>query len=430
MCASQATCQGTRVDGICTSTFQCIAANVDDDTACAGLVANDCGPYPSVTCTTAAAQPTDQAARCATGCTSDGNCDGAGYCSGNPGTCVPDGGPGSSCSQANQCASGFCVDNVCCNSDCTGSCMSCAVTGLIGTCAPIPPGQDPADECGAVSCTTYYAGWNGSSCRRRADAPAAQAACDGAGACRTQAAECALAAAGTVATTCSATCQSPNLSTCTGTTAGACTNINPGNQSCGQGVCRVTVPNCVNGAPNTCVPNTGASGTETCNGLDDDCDGTPDNNSAFADSYEPNNDCGTYRTLATVGSNQTLTVTPTLYPSGDVDYYRINAMETDSSCACCDTFCTDEDYRLTVTLAVPAGAGSYQFCIDMGCGTVSNNCITVNGGTSGNWQWNLDGACPGIDAYSIYVRVSPGNAPAMSCSTYTLSYNLTSGLCL
>jgi hypothetical protein len=432
MCASQATCQGTRVDGICTSTFTCIAAAFDDDAGCAGLVSNDCGAYPSVTCTTAASQLTDQSAMCATSCTSDNQCDLAAHCATASGTCVPDGDAGSSCMQQNECRSGLtCVDNVCCTSACAGACVSCALPGSVGTCAPIPAGQDPDAECDAVSCAGYYQGWSGSTCYRKADVTAAQAACDGAGACRTAAQECAAQTTrGAATTTCNAACQTPNAPTCTGTVAGTCANIIPGNQSCGNGVCRVTVPMCINGAPNTCVPNSGAAHAESCNGLDDDCDG-PIDDGAFADTSEPNNSCSEYRTLATVGSDQTLTFNNfTLYPSGDVDYYRIPAMETDSSCTCCDLFCTDEDFRLTITLTVPAGAGSYQFCSDTACGTVSNYCVTVPAGGSNYWQWNLDGSCPGIDSYSVYVRVSPGNSPGFACAAYSLSYYFQSGLCL
>ena len=44
--------------------------------------------------------------------------------------------------------------------------------------------------------------------------------------------------------------------------------------SCGMGVCAATVSECLAGVPQTCTP--GTPGTETCNGLDDNCDGTAD----------------------------------------------------------------------------------------------------------------------------------------------------------
>ncbi len=47
------------------------------------------------------------------------------------------------------CATGFCVDGVCCDTSCTGSCQSCAVTGKIGTCAPVRSAED--DTCTGTS---------------------------------------------------------------------------------------------------------------------------------------------------------------------------------------------------------------------------------------------------------------------------------------
>ncbi len=44
--------------------------------------------------------------------------------------------------------------------------------------------------------------------------------------------------------------------------------------SCGVGACRLTVSTCVDGMPRACVP--GTPGVEACNGLDDDCNGTAD----------------------------------------------------------------------------------------------------------------------------------------------------------
>jgi hypothetical protein len=54
--------------------------------------------------------------------------------------------------------------------------------------------------------------------------------------------------------------------------------INPTPTTCGVGACASTgQTTCVNGVPgDTCTP--GASSTETCNGVDDDCDGTADEN--------------------------------------------------------------------------------------------------------------------------------------------------------
>ncbi len=50
-----------------------------------------------------------------------------------------------------------------------------------------------------------------------------------------------------------------------------------GQTTCGVGICEHTIQNCVNGTDQTCDPMQGAT-TETCNGLDDDCDGATDEN--------------------------------------------------------------------------------------------------------------------------------------------------------
>jgi hypothetical protein len=47
-----------------------------------------------------------------------------------------------------------------------------------------------------------------------------------------------------------------------------------GATTCGVGACQTTVNNCVGGVPQTCTP--GAPGAEACNGIDDDCDGGTD----------------------------------------------------------------------------------------------------------------------------------------------------------
>jgi putative metal-binding protein/IPT/TIG domain-containing protein len=372
---------------------------------CANLVDDDCDGQVDEGC----------------GCVSDADCPSTQYC-GGAGVCVSDAGAGAFCQRPAQCATGSCVDGVCCDSACSGTCQACNLAGSPGQCRPVPVGQDPDDECGAVSCVGFYYGWSGDTCYGKGDVSAAQASCEG-GACRTTAQECtAQTARGAAAVTCNTTCQEPNLSTCTGTTAGACVNVNPGTQTCGLGICQRTVPQCVNGLPNACQP--GSPQAETCNGVDDNCDGVVDNG-PFADGFEPNGSCA-QPTLLSLGSDQSRSLTATLYPTGDVDVYQVHAAETDSSCACCDLFCTDEDYRLTLTLSAPSAGPSLEFCTSMGCGF--ENCQTVFPGTTASWTWNLDGACGANDEYDVFVRVT--GSGAASCRSYTLGTSFDSGVCL
>jgi hypothetical protein len=292
----------------------------------------------------------------------------------------------------------------------------------------VAAGQDPDNECGGVSCVGYYYGFSGDSCQRKADVPANVASCSGATSCKTQATECtAYNVAGPVVSTCHDQCQNPTAGTCTGTIEGACTNVNPGTQTCGVGQCLRTAPICQNGAPATCTP--GAPVTEACNDLDDNCDGTTDNG-AFSDGYEPNPDCTSATQLGTCGSDQTITYNSmTVYGFGDYDFYRIPMTETDSSCSCGFPF-LDEDYRATVNLTVPTGAGSYELCMNTNtCGWPAGYCFEAAAGSTISLYQMLDGGCPGNDNYTVYLRIRGDNSPAFECRPYTLSYNFDAGYC-
>ena len=62
---------------------------------------------------------------------------------------------GQPCGNGSQCGSGFCFDGVCCKTDCSGVCQTCAAQGSVGTCMVAEAGSDPRDECGdegASSC--------------------------------------------------------------------------------------------------------------------------------------------------------------------------------------------------------------------------------------------------------------------------------------
>ena len=60
---------------------------------------------------------------------------------------------GSGCADGSECPSGFCSDGVCCDSACDGACETCNLPTIAGTCAPVPAGSDPDDECaGASTC--------------------------------------------------------------------------------------------------------------------------------------------------------------------------------------------------------------------------------------------------------------------------------------
>jgi hypothetical protein len=53
---------------------------------------------------------------------------------------------GKRCNAGTDCTTGFCVDGVCCNNDCSGLCRACNLTNP-GTCTNLPNGADPINEC-------------------------------------------------------------------------------------------------------------------------------------------------------------------------------------------------------------------------------------------------------------------------------------------
>ncbi|HVV52127.1 MAG TPA: hypothetical protein VHO06_20835, partial [Polyangia bacterium] len=163
---------------------------------------------------------------CVETCASDGDCVSnvkcvAGSCGKKP--------IGGSCTTSAQCAMGFCADGVCCNSACTGPCVSCNQSGRIGTCWPTPQGaNDPHQVCAQT---------NKSTCGQTGT-------CDGLGGCSKYAAE----------TVCTAATCSGNIENTAGTCDGLGTCRPPGVQNCGTYQC--TKGACINHCASDadCVP--------------------------------------------------------------------------------------------------------------------------------------------------------------------------------
>jgi len=432
LCTSATTCQGDRIDPVCTPSKQCaVGPTVGDDSGCAGLEANNCGTYPSVSC---GAMTTQTAPMCASGCTMDSQCDPTAFC--NPmGVCQSRGMKAASCGMTSECATGLsCVDGLCCTDSCSGTCRACNVAGSEGDCVNIPADTDPSNECGGVSCAAYFTAPSGATigaaCNQVANVPGGAVDCNGGGSCEAAAALCPpRTVPGAEVLDCDNTCQI--LAGCTGTAPGRCDPYTPpmNSQSCGTGQCANTVPVCDAGAQITCVPR--ASSAEVCDNVDNDCDAQTDEGLS-GDSLEPNDSCAAPRTLPNMGTTNDgtrvsiQTVNPTIYGAGDGDVYRINWAENDSTCTCSNPCLNplgcDEDYRLVATLTVPADAGSYQVCVRPGSTCGDGTCTTVLAGAMGSQSSVIDGGCSlfGSDSGSYFVTVRGVGAPAFECSPYTL----------
>jgi hypothetical protein len=170
---------------------------------------------------------------CATTCTTSAQCATGVPCTGGICGKRSDGQP---CATGSDCQSGTCAQGVCCATSCNNTCFACNLPGSEGTCAPVPAGLDPLNQCAAQPRSTC----------------AQDGTCDGSGQCR-------LWKSGT---TCSgASCMGDNRvtpGTCDGF--GTC---NPGmTKACGVYTCNSAIGACF-GSP--CKSNAQCAQGKTCN---------------------------------------------------------------------------------------------------------------------------------------------------------------------
>ncbi len=413
VCNTPENCQGTRRDPACVNSECRKSDPIADDSACTSSVLSDeCGAFIAVYCNGQADQ-SDPA--CASSCSSDAQCDPSAHC--ENGSCVADKPLGGNCSAASWCASGHCVDGVCCDNACTGTCKSCDLAGSVGTCKLVPSGQDPDSECAGFSCSSYYWGWSGSTCYKRSDVTSAGATCNGSGACIAASTACPLQGQGSAASSCNETCQTPNLSTCTGGTAGQCTNVNIGTHSCGVGECARTVDKCVNGSPNPCYA--GSPTSEICDNKDQDCNGVVDDNvSGAKDIYEPNEYCSSPFDSGELAQDntETLIATATIYPSGDWDYYKLLAKESPAICFPG----WPEDLSLTVRLVPPQGADCVNYNLylyDESCSLLKSSTVSSCSTDTLTYEWS--GNCTINNDKLFIINVRPVSS-SWECKSYNL----------
>jgi hypothetical protein len=82
---------------------------------------------------------------------------------------------GDPCSAGAACASGYCVDGLCCDRDCTGACGACSIAAgaaADGTCTVFAAGSEGSPPCAALACNGQSPAC--ASCQSDADCPAAR----------------------------------------------------------------------------------------------------------------------------------------------------------------------------------------------------------------------------------------------------------------
>ena len=254
----------------CGTTGACRAgacAYVDNLTVCkAAVCANTTSQTPASTCDGRGTCVTPADTSCGTFLCSNGGC--LSSCKSDsdcvsPNTCASNScglkAKGASCTDGVQCNSGFCTEGVCCDSACSDAttaslCMSCKVSGKVGTCSAVPSGQaDPKQRCKASAAANGDCSNDGT--------------CNGKGACRPWS-----ATTGCRQSTCSGSTYTPPAN-CDGN--GSCSTVsssqcNPYQCSANGESCKTTctadtaASDCVSGE--TCLQTTNRCGTTLANG--------------------------------------------------------------------------------------------------------------------------------------------------------------------
>jgi hypothetical protein len=141
-------------EGRCSNATEFAASTCDGNGTCRPGLSKSCAPGVCM------------GASCASSCSANDQCQAGFFCDSSK--CTLKRPNGMTCGMAFQCASNFCVDGFCCDSQCGEMCKACNVGGAQGTCTLVPSGMDPRGQCPMEAATT---------CGRAGG-------CNGAGACR------------------------------------------------------------------------------------------------------------------------------------------------------------------------------------------------------------------------------------------------------
>ena len=181
-----------------------------------------------------------------------------------------------------------------------------------------------------------------------------------------------------------------------------------------------------------CVSSCPGKPAESCNLVDDDCDGSTDEG-YWGDSSNNNNDYpNSWSTAIPIEGNYPGNKSGTLYgkllPQGDHDWWTIAATEDLSDF--CITDSQDEDIKGKVVFNSPGNGLWYEVCACWSsatgfCAKSGQKCATsVNGGTV-TVQVNMDMNCGSDDSGYLDVEIRP-DSPTLdkSCSNWTAAWSI------
>ncbi|WP_245767251.1 choice-of-anchor A family protein [Stigmatella erecta] len=167
---------------VCNAADDNCDGQVDEGFECSGAGSRGCTAW----CGAEGMQSCD-AATCGYGectsascCRADADCASGFYCADS--RCTAQRENGASCTSAQECSTGLCVDGVCCNSACEGACDACDLEGHLGTCSLVSSSVQCRSAAGACDVAEFCTG-SSAACPMDAKKPAS-AECRGAeGAC-------------------------------------------------------------------------------------------------------------------------------------------------------------------------------------------------------------------------------------------------------
>jgi hypothetical protein len=348
-CDGQGTCRrypaGTEcAAGRCEGATEYAASTCDGSGACNPGASTSCAPN---SCREDA---------CASACVGDTDCQTGFFCENS--ACKLKRSSGTACTSGGQCATGFCVDDVCCASACAGTCSACNLSGAPGTCTPIPGGQDPGGECPAEGPQT---------CGRAGG-------CNGAGACRLH----------PDGTTCAA--QTCNGSTETGVSrcngGGAC--VRPASRDCGAYLCSGISCGTSCSAASQCRSGNVCAGSSCVS-----C--APESNGAFClrlgkscGQVSGTDNCGSARTVSSCGSCSS----PQTCGGGGT------ANVCGGGTPCVSAYAQSSCVGYTPGTRVSSGGHNWT-CSNGNCANCAGHTGCAPGGTGCPWGtvWTDDGAC-------------------------------------